>query len=409
MPRRPGATVSEPIRIAYMVSHPIQYQAPLLRLLAQQPEFDLKVFFYDKGTGEAYRDRGFNQTVAWDVPLLDGYPHETVASSWFRAFRTAKLSEQLASGKFEILWVHGYSHPACMRAIHEAHRCGIPILLRGDSNSFNGSRNPLRNVARRGRLAWVLPRCAGFLSIGQRNREFYRQHGIPEHRLFDVPHAVDNAFFQQRVALARTNREAFRRSLSLAPGRPVILFAGKLLKHKGPMDLLEAYLRLSPDGRTEPRPYLLFAGNGPERDKLERRAKTTGFPSIRFLGFQNQTELPALFDLCDLFVLPSHKEPWGLVVNEVMNAGKPVIVSDVAGCAPDLVSENNGWLFPAGDRSALTETLREALQNPERLRSMGQHSLDRIQRYSFDQDISGLLQAASRTLETRRGLAAAHR
>ena len=405
--RGTGSSMSRPIRIAYLVSHPIQYQAPLLRLLARQPELDLKVFFYGKGTAEAYHDCGFNQTVAWDVPLLDGYPHETAASNWLDAFRSSNLAKQLASREFEILWVHGYSHLASLRAMHDAHQCGVPVLLRGDSNPLNTGRNPIRKIARERRLAWCLRRCAGFLCIGQRNREFYRKHGVPEDRLFDVPYAVDNAFFQRRVALARTNRESFRRSLSLVSGRPVILFAGKLLKHKGPMDLLEAYLSLSPDGRTEPHPYLLFAGSGPERDKLERRAQQSSFQSIRFLGFQNQTELPALFDLCDLFVLPSHQESWGLVVNEVMNAAKPVIVSDFAGCVPDLVCKENGWVFPAGDRSALTATLREALRSSERLDSMGRNSLERINRYSFEEDIAGLLQAAFRTLKARQPAAAA--
>jgi glycosyltransferase involved in cell wall biosynthesis len=128
------------------------------------------------------------------------------------------------------------------------------------------------------------------------------------------------------------------------------------------MDLLDAYSRLSPDAGTEPNPYLLFAGSGPQREQLERRAKRTGFNSIRFLGFQNQTQLPALFDLCDLFVLPSRREPWGLVVNEAMNAAKPVLVSNVAGCAPDLVSDDNGWVFRAGDTDSLRRCCRRRLR-----------------------------------------------
>ena len=141
-----------------------------------------------------------------------------------------------------------------------------------------------------------------------------------------MPYAVDNEFFRRKAEEAAGRREVFRESIGLDPGRPVILYASKFMARKHPMDLLEAYISLSPDGLREPDPYLLFVGNGEERNKLEKRAIATGWNSIRFMGFRNQSELPAFYDLCDLFVLPSTHEPWGLVINEVMNV-KPVIVT----------------------------------------------------------------------------------
>ena len=115
---------------------------------------------------------------------------------------------------------------------------------------------------------------------------------------------------------------------------------------------------------------------------------------MRFLGFKNQSELPAYYDLCDLFVMPTVFEPWGLVVNEVMNAGRAVIVSDQVGCAPDLVRDgNNGFIYQAGNVADLHRVLRIALADPVRLKDMGRRSLDIINRWSFEDDVQGLRDA----------------
>ena len=159
-----------------------------------------------------------------------------------------------------------------------------------------------------------------------------------------MPYAVDNEFFRTAAERARPHRERLRAELGLQPGRAVILFASKMQPHKRAADLLEAYARLSPDTAAEPAAYLVFAGDGEERARLERRARALKWDSIRFIGFRNQSELPALYDLCDVFVLPSEHEPWGLVVNEAMNAGKPVIVSDRVGAGPDLVEDGVNWI-----------------------------------------------------------------
>jgi glycosyltransferase involved in cell wall biosynthesis len=206
-----------------------------------------------------------------------------------------------------------------------------------------------------------------------------------------VPYAVDNAFFRAETAASASTREELRTSLGLAKGRPIILYASKMIERKRPSDLLEAYVRLSPSGKTEPHPYLLFVGDGEMREALERRASRLCWSSIKFLGFKNQTELPSYYDLCDVFVLPSVREPWGLVVNEVMNAGRAVIVSDQVGCGPDLVKNGrNGCIFEAGSTDSLHNALCNVLNAAERCRAMGRESLKVIDQWSFESDVAGL-------------------
>ena len=209
-----------------------------------------------------------------------------------------------------------------------------------------------------------------------------------------VPYAVDNSFFRDQARAAAGERERLRRELGLEPDRPIILYASKLSEVKRGVDLLNAYIQMSPDRVLEPRPYLLFIGEGDQRKILEEHARSRPWSSIKFLGFKNQTELPGYYDLCDVLVLPSVFEPWGLVINEAMNAGRAVVVSDQVGCGPDLVrSGENGYVFPAGDIAGLRQALVNLLGDPQKCRVMGQKSREIIETWGLEEDVAGLNQA----------------
>jgi glycosyltransferase involved in cell wall biosynthesis len=386
------------LRLAYFVSHPIQYQAPLLRLIAADPEIDLKVFFYSDFSLKPYQDAGFGRLIEWDVPLTQGYDYHFLdcwgskkQQSVLQQSFAKDISRQLKQGKFDAVWVHGWSWLCCIQAVLAANQLGIPVLIRGESNGVSEPSNPLKKIAKKVFLGWLFKKIAGFLYIGTFNRQFYKRYGVEDQQLFCVPYAVDNDYFQKQAIIARDHREELRRSLNLDPGRPIILYAAKLIDVKRPQDLLAAYRLLSSDGVQEPDPYLLFVGDGVLRPTLEAEAKETNWQSIRFLGFRNQSEMPAVYDLCDVFVLPSDFEPWGLAINEVMNAGKAVVVSDRVGCVPDLVKEGqNGRTFPVGDVAALAEAIRSCIANHS---SAGNLSFKQIQKWSYQEDLQGLKQA----------------
>ncbi len=400
--------LTRPYRVAYLVSHPIQYQAPLLRFVSSQPEIELKTFFLSDFSMRSYQDEGFGGTVTWDVPLTEGYQHDFLpaygSTDPVNALRPLSrgLRWRLKSGGFDALWMHGYAHNVNLRALALAKMLGIKVLLRAESQMDSALRARGTVQLKEALLRYIFNRADGFLSIGSPNREYYRHYGVPNERIFSMPYAVDNAFFQARVAAAQPRREILRAELGLEPDRPVILFASKFIARKRAGDLIEAYARLSPDGKREPLPYLLFIGDGEQGHMLGANADKLGWSSIKFLGFKNQTELPAFYDLCDVFVLPSEREPWGLVVNEVMNAGKPLIVTEGVGSAPDLVKEGkNGFVVPVGDVHLLGEHLRKITSDPECARRMGQESLRIINGWSFQQDLEGLLAALEYTIGAR--------
>jgi glycosyltransferase involved in cell wall biosynthesis len=382
-------------RLAYIVSHPIQYQAPLLRRVAMEKGLDLTVLFLSDFSTRAYRDAGFGQAIEWDVDLLEGY-HSKVLDSWGGRDRvgfwrplTVGVDQQLRHGEYDAVWLHGYANHAQLRALVAAKRRGMKVLLRGESHGKSRERGFLIATAKRGVLASLFRRIDAFLAIGTANREFYLDHGVPADKVFTMPYAVDNARFQ-RAATSASRTELLAR-LGWRSDRPVILFASKLQRRKRPSDLWDAYARLSPDGVTEPTPYLIFAGEGEQRAELEAAVARRGWRSVRFVGFQNQTDLPAYYAAADVFVLASEREPWGLVVNEAMNAATAVIVSDQVGAAADLVVDGeNGYVIPARDVDALTDRLRRMTSDTALARMMGENGLRRISRWDFEADVAGL-------------------
>lgn len=385
------------MRLAYLVTHPIQYQAPLLRRIAAERDIQLKVFFASDLSVRSFLDRSFGRQIHWDVPLLEGYEYEFLPSfgsrdrlSFVRPMNYG-LASRLKAGRFDALWVHGYMRWHHWTAMAVAKRLGMKVLVRDEATSISSPRGALKKSIKKAFFTSLRRIADRFLAIGTLNAAYYRQQNIPSANIFMMPYAVDNTFFRDRATDCASGREILRHALGLERGRPVILYAGKLNARKSPSDLLEAFALLSGEGRCEPHPYLLYVGDGEMRRELERGASGRGWNAIRFLGFRNQTEMPAFYDLCDVFVMPSTIEPWGLVVNEAMNAGKAIIVSDRVGCAPDLVRDGeNGFIFKAGDVADLARVLCEMLACPDRCAAMGRCSLEIINRWSFEEDVQGL-------------------
>src|ERR1700744_5013736 len=383
-----------PLRLAYFVSHPIQYQAPLLRRIAREPDIDLEVFFSSDHTVRGYVDEGFGVKVEWDVPLLAGYPssfrprwRDAGAEPGFARPLTHGIFQRLEQGHFDAVWSHGYSTANSLRVITSTAMLRIPVLLRAESTLHDRARSQTKLLAKALFFRALRPQVSAVLAIGKANARYWRHYLGEDMPIFSMPYAVDNAFFKRRADEVAAGRDALRAELRLDSGRPVILFASKLQERKRCADLVAAHAMLG-----QPRPYLLIVGDGQERQSLERQA--AGDADIRFLGFRNQTQLPRFFDLCDVFVLPSRHEPWGLVVNEAMNAGRPTVVSDDVGCQQDLVREGEtGAVFPAGDVAALAAAIERVLETPERAARMGAAARAHIGRFSFEQDVAGLRRA----------------
>jgi glycosyltransferase involved in cell wall biosynthesis len=398
----PARRATHGIRLAYVVSHPIQYQAPLLRRIAQEPDIHLTVFFGSDFSVRGYRDQGFGVAVKWDVPLLDGYRHVflpriregsdvSFATPLNRGILRA-LKGTGAQPTFDALWIHGYATANALHAMLAAKLLGIPVMLRAESWLRDRGRSRTKLAAKRLFFEALEPLVDAVLPIGIANADYWSHYFDDRVPQFLVPYAVDNNYFSQRARAAQQTRAELQAELNLDPARQVILFASKLQERKNCAHLVDAYSRLAA-AAVRP-PYLVIVGDGEERAALERQAAATGLDSIRFAGFRNQSEMPRFFDLASVFVLPSRHEPWGLIVNEAMNASRPVIVSDDVGCALDLVQDGiNGFIYPTGDIDALAQALHRVLASAETAARMGASAYRRVQQWGLEQDVQGLRSA----------------
>lgn len=393
-------------RIAYLVSHPIQYQAPLLRVLSAEPDIDLTVFFQSDFSVRNFQDPGFGRAIQWDVPLLEGYRHEFLPAFGRRNIPNPwsyGVASRLWRGNFDFFWVHGYARWFNWAAILAARVAKIPVFVRDEPTSISALRSPTKAKLKRifffGALRAL---CDTFLAIGTLNRRYYLENGIAPNRIRLMPYCVDNEYFANLAKRAAPRRETFRAQLGLKSGRPVILYASKFERRKRASDLLIAFKKLVAQSPTGETPYLLFVGDGDTRAELETNAHSIA-EHVRFLGFRNQPELPAFFDLCDVFVLPSEFETWGLIVNEVMSVGRAIIVSDHVGCGPDLVKNGvNGFVYPLGNVDALAENLQYVLRSQDTIAAMGHASAEIIGDWNFQRDIEGLRSAITATVARRK-------
>ena len=373
------------LRLLYLVSHPIQYQAPLLRLIAGQPDIELLVLFEHFDTATTYHDSGFGHDISWDVPLTDGYDHQAIESA-------CHLQALLA--KADALWVHGWDSPLKRKAIRYAKKIGVPVLMRGENTdaAMPDGWGP-RGIAKRLYLSRIFANCSGFLCIGSDNQSYYEKRGVGAGRLFQMPYTVDNDFFKTRIEAASKDRAAFRKSLGIPENSPVILYAGKLQARKHPLTLLKAFQKL--DAEKTGNPYLLYVGDGEQRDQLTSAVKTAG-DHVQILGFKNQTELPAFYDLADIFVLASEKEPWGLSINEAMIGGCVPIVTSECGSTRDLIDETRGRVVRPGDADQLADALCDLLRDRARLRAMGLSAQNRLSSWGLQESVDGLRHALTK-------------
>lgn len=380
------------LRIGFLISHPIQYYAPVFRELAKRCE--LMVYFAHRQTPEQQASAGFGVAFDWDVDLLSGYPSRYLtnrarrpSTDRFWGCDTPSIAEEIANGRFDAFVVPGWSLWAYWQAVRACRRSNVAALVRGDSQLLSQRSGAVR-LAKAAIFPRLLRAFDGYLYVGSRNRDYLHHYGAPADRLFFSPACVDNEAF-------RTGSEAARARSRLEPvhepGRRRLLFVGKLIGRKRPMDLVEAAAQLRRRGRDV---ELVFAGSGELAGRLEQAARASEVPA-RFLGFVNQSEMPAVHAAADLIVLPSEgSETWGLAINEAMASGLPAVVSDQVGCGPDLVVPGaTGATYRMGDTAAMARAIEAvlALDRP----ACRDHLAARMQIYSPSRAVEGIIEGAN--------------
>lgn len=350
---------------------------------------DIKVFYTWGTQAQEKFDPGFGKTIAWDIPLLDGYAYEWVkntasdpGSHHFKGIVNPDLINQVTNWQADAILVYGWAYDGHLKTIRHF-KNKLPVYFRGDSTLLD-TKKGVKQLLRSTFLRWVYSHVNHAFYVGSNNKAYFKKYGLQDSQLSLAPHAIDN----ERFAVDSAN-EAFkiRTDLGIKPTDTVVLFAGKLEEKKSPQLLLDAFLTLN-----MPNTHLLFVGNGILEIALKNNASKNN--NVHFLTFQNQSAMPAIYQACDLFCLPSQGpgETWGLAVNEAMAAGKPVLVSDKCGCAADLVNPGvTGQVFEATNFVDITTKLHLLIKDKKGLATLGDNAKAQIAAWSFTNQANAIV------------------
>jgi glycosyltransferase involved in cell wall biosynthesis len=374
-----------PKKLAVVTTHPIQYYAPVFKLLAKQ--VNLQVFYTWGESSMKKFDPGFGKVIEWDIPLLDGYNYKFVeniskepSSSHFKGIINPSLISELASFKPDAILIIGYAYHSHLQVLKHF-KNKVSLWFRGDSHLLN-AQSKLKSIPKWFYLKWIYSHVNKALYVGTNNKAYFKKYGLKEKKLKFAPHAIEN----QRFKIDKTEEAtALRKHLNIQQDDILILFAGKLEPKKNPAFLLNNFLEMIAEQRFA-NLHLLFVGNGVLESHLKQKAGQ--HKQIHFLDFQNQTQMPAVYQSCDIFCLPSQGpgETWGLAVNEAMASGKAILVSDKVGCAKDLVQDNvNGLVFKSNDGENLKQKMGQlAAAN---LQAMGAASRSIISNWTIEAQV----------------------
>jgi 1,2-diacylglycerol 3-alpha-glucosyltransferase len=338
-------------------------------------------------------------TYDWEAPPKNIQVHRLDIGDNETRFHPARMARHalplLMRMRPAVTFVPSYWHWSLF--INAASRmAGSRVVMMNESHAGT---EKARGMKRRLKREIVRRFDAAFVG-GSPHRRHFAQLGLPESRIFTGYDAVDNQRFAAAAALARKHPGATRQRLRL-PNR-YFLSLGRMVDKKNLAVLVEAYARWAASA-SQPRQHLVFVGSGDDEPGLRHACLSLGLPvvdqtrdgdgppwnpaapAVHFYGHRSIEENPSFYGLADAFILPSRVEEWGLVVNEAMACGLPIIVSRSAGCAEDLVRHgDNGFIIDPSNPRELAARLADLADHDHQREVMGRRSAERIQGWDLD-------------------------
>jgi glycosyltransferase involved in cell wall biosynthesis len=359
---------------------------------------EFKAFFGTDMSVRGYRDEGFGTRVAWDTSITAGYSHAFLSTdpriqrvgAWTPTARG--LGREFRLFRPDVVVLTAYGGGFHLGALALARRIGARVVMRHEASDVAASRSIMKSMVRDIVLRRLYAHVDRFAVIGKEAFLHLRRLGVPEAKLGSAPYCVDSDFFAGEVTRWSSRREEVRRQLDIGPADIALVFSGKLIRKKDPL-LIPAAVACLPKTLRR-RLHLLVAGDGELRPALETMAREVFGPRVHFFGFLNQSEIGRAYAAGDVLVLPSRRgagETWGLVVNEAMQFGLSMVVSDGVGCAADLVYPETGRVFPSGDVAAAAQAIEYCIGIHQHLGSnRNKAAMDHVADYSAGAAARGL-------------------
>jgi glycosyltransferase involved in cell wall biosynthesis len=384
-------------RLAIVVSHPIQHFCPMYRSIAADGRVELRVVFAIRGA-EPNFDSGFGRVIHWQEDLLKGFDHRVVTAAPKQ--RETAVVQELDSFSPDVVYVHGYASPYARAAMRWAKRRGVPVLMATDSELLRARPLYVRALKRLV-LPWILRNVDMFLTVGDENERYFKHYGVSDDRFHRVPFSIDSFYYDQVLADRAASRNAIRQQLGIPSDAVVILTVGKLTPTKCQADLVRAFGETL---KSVQRPaFLLVAGDGVERERVEELAKPFG-SAVKLLGFIGVDQLPKYYVAADIYAHPSSLDAHPLAISEALYCSLPVVVSDQVGSIgpeDDVQVGKNGWVYGSGDVAALSAILVKLIDDPGLRESAGKASRELGEVHAADRCGSLFIDGAFRALQRR--------
>src|SRR5262245_38565989 len=388
-------TPSSALRVAVLSELPTPYRWPLFERVATEPSLAVTVFFYSRN--EADRD--------WTVPVdsSGGAGRPAVEFLPGRAFHVRgrrslyfhwnpAILDRLRKGRFDVAVIPGWSMPTSVAAAMACRGRRIPYVTFSETHDRSPRPAWLR-MTKKVALRPIVAGASAWLATGTLSERFLAAHGADRARIFRFANTPDVDAVAAQAGAARARRGETRASLGVPADAVVALFVARLIGAKDPATLLEAQALLEGKGGA---PWLVLVGDGAEAGALRELASQRALRQVVFAGTREPKDLPAIYAAADLFVLPSRHEPWGVVVNEAMAAGLPVVLSDRVGAAEDLlVDGSNGRLVPAGDAARLVAAIGEIAGDAGLRTRMGAESRRIVADWGYGPSVRGFVDAVT--------------
>jgi glycosyltransferase involved in cell wall biosynthesis len=351
------------------------YRIPLFNALARQPDIDLHVIFLSETDPSLRQWQIYKDEIRFSYQVLRSWRKR---AGRYNFLMNRGLMKALRESAPHAIICGGYNYIASWQCLFWSRSHQVPFLLWSESNQQDSRRGtPFVESLKR----QFLSRCTAFVVPGQSARDYLQAQRVKNGTIFTAPNAVDNDLFAKACERARSRAEQLRVELNLP--EHYFLFVGRLVPEKGVFDLLAAYAKL--ENPLREKIGLVFVGDGTCRIALEQQATAVSPGVIRFAGFRQRDDLASYYALAEALILPTHTDTWGLVVNEAMACGLPIIVTAVAGCAADLVKPAwNGFVVSPADVPSLTAGMTTLAAHPDLCRNMAANSRQHISRFTAE-------------------------
>ncbi|MGA2418427.1 MAG: glycosyltransferase [Candidatus Staskawiczbacteria bacterium] len=365
------------------------YHVPLYRRLASSPEIDLTVYYC---SNEAIIGSDVKKTYGAtgrfsNEDILNGYSYKFMRNyslrpsylRWPFGLVNFGIWQEIKNGKYDAVVLQAWTYLTCYIAFLACLRFKTPVLFMTDANVASESFRPKTRIFfKKIILKFLFKKANGFLTAGIANEEFYKYYGVEPQKMVRFYFSWGYEKFFAAAQQTRSMRGSIRNSLGIKKDDFVVIYVGRLAQEKNPEIILDAFNAISIKNKK-----LFFVGDGPLRSKIEQQIKKQKIDGVLITGFQNREKIVDFYAVADVLVLPSSSETWGIVVNEAMCFGLPIIASDQVGAAPDLVKNGyNGFIFPVGDVEGIIGAINNLINLPfsERL-SFGRRSSDIIKEW----------------------------